>query len=98
MLVDISGALTCYPATGFGLIPLPSKTSLWSPRDVGKWRTAFEQCCKEGTLYGLSEDGALMRLQQIEAGIQQTVSQWEEWTAEVGDIGTLAMVMGELLG
>lgn len=89
--------MTCYPASGFDLIPLPSKTTLWNPRDVDKWRTAFEQCCKERTLFGLSEAGTLMKLQQNESGIQQSVGQWEEWTAEVGDIGTLAMVMGDLL-
>lgn len=97
MLVDISTAITCYPATGFGLIPLPSKTVLWSPQDVGKWTTAFEACSEERTLYSLSEGGSLMKLLHEDTGIQQSVADWGEWAAEAGEMGTLAMVMGELL-
>ena len=48
-------------------------------------------------MYGLSEAGALTRLQIKDAGIQFSIAKWEEWSAEVSDIGTLVMIVGELL-
>lgn len=92
-----SPAISCFPAFGFGLIPLPSKATLWTPHDVDKWKSAFDLCLEERILYGLSEIGNLMKLEYTDAGIEQTMAEWDEWSAEVGEMGTLVSVMGELL-
>lgn len=97
MLVDISTTVSYYSLPGFILIPLPSITTLWNAEDVEGWKTVFRLCYEERTLYGLSEAGALTRLKKTDAGIQFSIAEWEEWSAEVSDMGTLVMIVGALL-
>ena len=52
---------------------------------------------EERIIYGLSDSGKLMRLQQDEAGIQTSMADWDEWIAAVGEIGTLVMIAASLL-
>jgi len=99
LLVDISLTASHYSALcGFILIPLPCVATMWNAQDLEEWRTEFRLCYEGRTLYGLSNAGALTRILKNDAGIHFSVVEWEEWSAQVSDIGTLVMVIGELCG
>ncbi len=97
VLVDISASVAGNAFQGYVLGPLASSTTLWEARDAEIWNTEFRQFYKERALYAVSEAGVLTRFQHHDAGIQSSVAEWEEWNAEVGDLGTLVMVVGALL-
>jgi hypothetical protein len=97
MLVDITSALPVNFVSDFNLMPLPSSGTLWDVRDLERWRIEFRLCYKERTLHGVNEAGVLTRFQVADDGVQQSTVEWEEWCAEVGDIGTLVMTVGTLL-
>jgi hypothetical protein len=97
MVVDISAALPCRPVSGFAIVPLPSNVTLWSARDIEQWQAEFSVCYEERTIYGLSETGQLMKLQQDSAGIQSSIAKWGEWSATVGELGSLVAIAGTLL-
>lgn len=48
-------------------------------------------------IYGLSESGDLAKLQISDDGISTSLAEWEGWSANVGDLATLVMIIGELL-
>lgn len=78
-------------------MPLANSAALWNAKDIGEWRTEFELCNQERTWHGLSQTGVLMKLQLTDACVILSPVEWEEWRAEVGDIGTLVMIVGALL-
>lgn len=52
-------------------------------------------------MYGVSDSGDLTKLVLIFSGdafsCAQSVGNWDEWRAEVGDLGTLVMMVAALL-
>ena len=62
MLIDIDKAVTCAPAPGFVLFPLPTKKVLWETRTAEAWRTEFKETMKETDLFGVSTEGELKGL------------------------------------
>ena len=95
MLINISPAMTCYLANHFGLTPCPSHASLWSANTI-KWKAANVQRLGEATIFCLTDKGALIKLQARGKKLYQSSEKWEEWAAEVGEIGTLVMIMAGL--
>jgi hypothetical protein len=97
ILVEMSTEASSYANCGLVLIPLASNATLWNAEDPEGWRTEFRLCYKVPTTYGLSQTGVLTRLELTDAGVTISSAEWEEWRAEVGDIGTLVMIVGALL-
>ena len=89
MVVDISVVVTCAPMAGYPLVFMASNVTLWNAMRAEQWQSEFDLCNEERAVHGLSESGELMRLRQNEAGIQSTPAEWDEWVADVGEIGTL---------
>ncbi|KAI3327335.1 hypothetical protein HD806DRAFT_486756 [Xylariaceae sp. AK1471] len=97
LLVDISTAVSYFSIAGLVLVPLPSTAALWSTRDFEQWKSEYQKWHGQLTIYGLSETGVLTKIQRTEGGIHSSAVEWEIWSAEVGDLGTLVMIIGELL-
>ncbi|KAI1372668.1 hypothetical protein F4677DRAFT_245232 [Hypoxylon crocopeplum] len=98
MLVDISTTVSYHSVMGLIFLPLPSPALMWTALDIEGWTTGFKRLYEERTLYGLAEAGALTSLRKDRAGFfHSNVAEWEDWGAEVGDIGTLVMIVATLL-
>ncbi|KAK9343157.1 hypothetical protein V1522DRAFT_414159 [Lipomyces starkeyi] len=97
ILIEMSTEASSYPTCGFVLIPLANNATLWNANDMEEWRTEFELCNKEQKLHGLSQTGVLTKLQLTDDCVVLSSVKWEEWRAEVGEIGTLVMIVGALL-
>ncbi|KAI0449547.1 hypothetical protein F5B21DRAFT_44528 [Xylaria acuta] len=97
LLVDISAAVSYFAIGGLVLVPLPSAAALWSTQDFEKWKPEYRKWHEQHVIYGLSESGDLARIQNTNDGISSALAEWEGWSAEVGDLATLVMVIGELL-
>nr|XP_036579096.1 uncharacterized protein CTRU02_11025 [Colletotrichum truncatum]KAF6786527.1 hypothetical protein CTRU02_11025 [Colletotrichum truncatum] len=83
--------------SGFAIVPLASNATLWSAQTIEQWQAEFSVCYEERTIYGLSETGQLMKLQQDSTGIQSSMAKWEDWSAAVGELGSLVTIAGTLL-
>ena len=97
ILIEMSTEASSYPSCGFVLMPLANNASLWNANDIGEWRTEFELCSKEQKFHGLSQTGVLTKLWLTDDCVVLGSVEWEEWRAEVGEIGTLVMIVGALL-
>ncbi|KPM38129.1 hypothetical protein AK830_g8429 [Neonectria ditissima] len=97
MLVDMLTTVSSHALAGFVLVPLPSASAWWNAQSVEEWKMHFRRCYEERTIYGVSEAGELTRLHMTETGVECSEKEWEEWSAEVSDLGTLVMVVGTLL-
>lgn len=97
ILIEMSTEASAYVTCGFVLIPLANNTTLWNAKNIEEWRTEFELCCKERKFHALSQTGALTKVQLIADCVILSSVEWEEWRAEVGEIGTLVMIVGALL-
>ncbi|KAH7349340.1 hypothetical protein B0T11DRAFT_129951 [Plectosphaerella cucumerina] len=98
MLVDISTTVSSYAIWEFVAIPLPSPAVLWNATKLDGWSAGFEEWRKRRTLYGLSESGGLKRLKKDSMGLCLSgPAEWEDWSAETGEVGALVMMAGELL-
>lgn len=97
ILIEMSTEASSYPSCGFVLIPLANNAALWNANNMEEWRTEFELCNKERKLHGLSQTGVLTKLQLADDCVVLGSAEWEEWRAEVGEIGTLVMIVGALL-
>ncbi|GJN75448.1 hypothetical protein PLIIFM63780_009346 [Purpureocillium lilacinum] len=97
IMVEWSTAASAYATCGLVIIPLATSATLWNAKNPDTWREEFAPRCKERSLMGVSQTGVLTKLLLGESGITLHSVEWEEWTAEVGDIGTLVMMVGALL-
>ncbi|KAI0425843.1 hypothetical protein F5Y09DRAFT_334616 [Xylaria sp. FL1042] len=97
LLVDISTAVSYFSIGGLVLVPLPSSAALWSSQDFERWKPEYKKWHEERAIYGLSETGILTKLQDASDGLRTSTVDWESWIAEVGDIATLIMIIGEIL-
>ncbi|KAI0967749.1 hypothetical protein F4678DRAFT_444513 [Xylaria arbuscula] len=97
MLVDTASCGTCSGLPGFALIPLPGSISQWRATSESAWRTDYELHFQARAIYGVSDNGDLVKLRQRSSGIDSEVVMWEDWLAYVGDFGTLVMVAASLL-
>lgn len=97
ILIEMSTEASSYPTCGFVLIPLASNAALWNANDIREWRSEFELSNKEQKLHGLSQRGVLTKLELTDDCVELSSVEWEEWRAEVGEIGTLVMIVGALL-
>jgi hypothetical protein len=98
MLVDISTTVSSYAIWEFVAIPLPSPAVLWNATKLDGWSAGFEEWRKRRTLYGVSESGGLKRLKKDTMGLCLSgPAEWEDWSAETGEVGALVMMAGELL-
>lgn len=97
ILIEMSTEASSYPTCGFVLIPLANSAALWNASDIEEWQTEFEICSKERKLHGLLRTGALMKLLLTDDSVVIWSVGWEDWRAEVGEIGTLVMIVGALL-
>ncbi|KAM6478420.1 hypothetical protein HDV62DRAFT_191497 [Trichoderma sp. SZMC 28011] len=100
ILIEISTEASSYPTCGFVLVPLANNASLWNADNTEEWRTEFVLCNKERKIHGLSQTGVLTKLQLADECVRLSKLsslEWEEWRAEVGEIGTLVMIVGALL-
>ena len=97
ILIEMSTEASSYPTCGFVLMPLANNATLWNANDIEEWRTEFELCNTERKVNGLSRTGVLTKLQLTEDCVVLSSVEWEEWRAEVGEIGTLVMIVGALL-
>lgn len=89
IFLDLDAAMSCQPMDGFALVPLPSTTTLWQAATADKWGHEFESTYQERTIYGVSTAGELIRLRQRLNGIDSAVTEWDEWNAGMGEMGTL---------
>lgn len=97
ILIELSTEAASYLTCGFVLMPLPNNASLWNANCVEEWRTEFALCSRERNFHGLSQAGALTKLQMADDCVVLSPVEWEEWRADVGEIGTLVMIVGALL-
>ncbi|KAI0487805.1 hypothetical protein F4859DRAFT_270026 [Xylaria cf. heliscus] len=97
LLVDISAAVSYFAIGGLVLVPLPGSATLWNTQDFEKWKPEYRKWHEQRMIYGLSETGSLAKLQITDDGISSKAAEWEGWSAEVGDLATLVMIIGELL-
>ena len=86
-----------YPSCGLLLMPLANSATLWNSNNLDEWQTEFELCNKERKLIGLSQAGVLTKLRLTDSCVELSSLAWEEWRAEVGEIGTLVMIVGALI-
>ncbi|KAH6867336.1 hypothetical protein B0T10DRAFT_541900 [Thelonectria olida] len=97
VLIEMSTEASSYLTCGFVLMPLANHATLWNANHIKEWRTEYELCNKERKLHGLSQTGVLTKLQLADDCVVLSSVEWEEWRAEVGEIGTLVMIVGALL-
>lgn len=97
ILIEMSTEASSYPTCGFVLIPLANSATLWNASGIVEWQTEFEICSKEPKVHGLLQTGVLMKLLLTDDSIALTSVGWEGWRAEIGEIGTLVMIIGALL-
>lgn len=98
ILVDLPATVSYFAVWGFAFVPLPCPGPMWNAVDLEGWTAAFKQWYGKRTVYGLSEAGALTRIIKTPAGLLETsIAEWEGWVAELGDIGTLLMIVAPLL-
>ncbi|KAI0433821.1 hypothetical protein F5Y09DRAFT_297620 [Xylaria sp. FL1042] len=97
MLVDTASFGSCTGLPGFALIPLPGSMTQWRATSENAWRADYELHFQVRTIYGVSDNGDLIKLHQRSSGIDSEVATWEDWLASVGDFGTLVMVAASLL-
>ncbi|KAL6909269.1 hypothetical protein GGI43DRAFT_394978 [Trichoderma evansii] len=99
IIIEMSTEASAYPTCGFVLIPLPNSALLWNANCIEEWQTEFqfEICSKERKIYGLLRTGVLMKLLLTDDCVILRTVEWEDWRAEVGEIGTLVMIVGALL-
>jgi hypothetical protein len=78
---------------------LPSSAALWVSEDADTWKAEFKaRYSNERYLHGVSQTGDLMKLLLEEGGgARISTEEWEDWRADVGEIGTLVMMIGSLL-
>ncbi|KAI2628702.1 hypothetical protein GGR54DRAFT_359440 [Hypoxylon sp. NC1633] len=97
MLVDISSTISYRSVMGLVLVPLPSPAQMWNTLELETWLACSRASYEARTLYGLSEVGTLTRINKNNcSSFQTSVAEWEAWRAEVGDIGTLVMIISGL--
>lgn len=100
MLVEISTTVSSFAIYEFVALPLPSSLALWNRTDLTNWADDYREWRGKGTVYGLSQSGGL-RWITTEGGTGMSFNsgpaEWEDWSAETGDVGTLVMLAGELL-
>lgn len=96
-LVDLPITISCCPYEGFALTPLPSSTAVWNALNVEDWQHEFGLTNKERTVYALSTKGELKRITKDKTILKIEKAEWEEWNAEVGDLGMLVMIVAALL-
>lgn len=97
ILIEMSTEASSYPTCGFVLIPLANSEALWNASGIEEWQTEFERCTKERVVHGLLRTGVLMKLLLTDDAVTLWSVGWEDWRAEVGEIGTLVMIVGALL-
>jgi hypothetical protein len=97
ILIEMSTEVSSYPTCGFVLIPLAQSAALWNAGGIEEWQSEFEVCTRERTVHGLLRTGVLMKLLLTDDSVTLWSIGWEDWRAEVGEIGTLVMIVGTLL-
>ena len=97
ILVEMFPPVSWCPTYGYVLAPLPSTAALWNAQDAEEWSTNFGQLYEARTIHAVSQAGELTKLQNSKSGSRSSKVDWEEWSADVSDIGTLVMIVGSLL-
>lgn len=97
ILIEMSTEASAYPTCGFVLMPLPNSVTMWNANGIEEWQTEFEIYNKERKIHGLLRTGVLMELLLRDDNVILRTVGWEDWRAEVGEIGTLVMIVGSLL-
>lgn len=97
MLANMSTTIYSYPVSGFAIAHLPSHATLWGALSLEAWVADATESSKKHTVYGLSDAGTLVRMQDEGAGFGIEMAEWDEWNAEVGNFGPLVMIIGSLL-
>ncbi|KAB5576196.1 hypothetical protein GE09DRAFT_1094944 [Coniochaeta sp. 2T2.1] len=97
VLIEMSTEASAYPTCGFVLLPLANSAALWNANNIGEWRAEFALFNKERKMHGLSQAGVLSKLELTGDCVVLSSAEWEEWRADVGEIGTLVMIVGALL-
>lgn len=71
---------------------------MWNAQNVEEWGPEFKSFAK-GIVYGVSDNGELTRIEELNAGtvVSSTAADWEDWSARVGDMGILVMIVASLL-
>ncbi|KAJ2977656.1 hypothetical protein NQ176_g4250 [Zarea fungicola] len=102
LLIDLSTEASSYANCGQILIPLPKNSTLWTADGPAAWKAECDDVfAKERPVYGVSDSGDLTKIVLIFSGdsfsYTRSVGNWDEWRAEVGDLGTLVMMVAALL-
>jgi hypothetical protein len=97
MLINVDQALTCAPPPGFAIIPLPAQKILWEAKTAAEWRSEYETTLRTREIFGLSNEGQLIKLQQRFGQITTHSARWEEWYSVSDRFGTLIMIAASLL-
>lgn len=97
VLIEMTTEASAYASCGLVLIPLPSSAALWTADSPETWKAEFKLHSDEKFTYGVSNTGVLTRLLIQNGGARIFSEEWEEWRADVGEIGTLVMMVGALL-
>ncbi|KAI0538366.1 hypothetical protein GGR58DRAFT_468135 [Xylaria digitata] len=97
LLVDVSTTVSYSSIGGLVLVPLPGSVTMWDTNDFERWKLEYRKWHGRHIIYGVSETGGLTKLQSTDDGIKSSSAEWEDWSAEVGDVATLVMIIGELL-
>lgn len=93
----MSTEVSSFPGCGFVLIPLANSATLWNANCIEEWQKEFEICSKERKVHGLLRTGVLMKILLPNNCFVLESVEWEDWRGEVGEIGTLVMIVGALL-
>ncbi|EFX06296.1 hypothetical protein CMQ_6617 [Grosmannia clavigera kw1407] len=70
---------------------------MWAAQDLETWRSEVKKVTEKNSIYAVSPEGELVKVMIDESCLSTTTSRWEDWTAEVGEMGTLVMTVGALL-
>ncbi|PTB45984.1 hypothetical protein M441DRAFT_63300 [Trichoderma asperellum CBS 433.97] len=97
ILIEMSTEVSSFPGCGFVLIPLANSATLWNANCIEEWQKEFEICSKERKVHGLLRTGVLMKILLPNNCFVLESVEWEDWRGEVGEIGTLVMIVGALL-
>jgi hypothetical protein len=97
MVVDISDAVSCFPLPGFVIIPLPESEAQWCTTDPNEWSSLFSASCNVPSVFGMSTQGQLVKLQKDGVGISRSQVDWSDWCVAGGKLGYALAAAATLL-
>lgn len=97
MVVNISDAVSCFPMPGFVIVPLPEEDGLWKAQRSEEWLRTFARQQNPSLIFGMADNGGLVKLQKQGNGVARSNEEWSEWLTNTGKLGFLIATAATLL-